>query len=228
MVNGFDVFIVLAFVICMWRGWRRGLVRVVYGLLSVSIAIFLAGMLYPMVRNGLMNTPVAWSIQNWIVDSLGISGLAASGITAQAQAIEGLPLPEGLREMLIINNNPAVYDVLGVGALEEFIAVYITGLIINAVSAILVFVAVLIIMGQLSRNLRIFNRIPIIRGVNRSGGALVGSIVGLVIVWLVLGVVAFFEGATTAQVPDQFYGALLAPFFHQNNILVDMLFALGF
>lgn len=224
MVSGYDVFIALVLAFCFWRGYRRGLVRMIFGLASVFLAVWLASILHPMVYNGLIHTPIAWTLQDWVSDTLGISGLVAQGVTAQSEAIDSLPLPEAMRTMILANNNPAMHDILGVSALEEFIAVYVTSLILRIVSAILVFVVVSMVMGSLSRKLRLVNRIPIIGKANRAGGAAVGVAGGTLMVWAVLSFIAFAESATdTAHLPPSLEGTIIAAFFHHNNLILNIL-----
>lgn len=222
-ISGYDVLIVVILGFCIYRGWRRGLVRTVYGLFSVFVAVALANLFHGVVGGLLAGTPLFGMLQAVAADSLGLSGLMAQGITAQAEAIYALPLPDHLRMMIMANNNPEMHDIFGVTALEEFIAAYIAGLIINMVSVIIVFILVSLVMRTLSRSLGLFNRLPVIGKLNRAGGAVAGAALGTFAIWVILAVVAFAEAPGPGQLPPSLEGAVLAGFFHHNNMLLDFL-----
>jgi len=219
IISGVDIFVVIVIALCVFRGYRRGLVRALFDLVSNVLAMVVTYMFSGTVAALLRQTPLFGWMQGGIADRLGIGDMVGAGVTniiGQADVIAGLHLPEQILSLLHENNNPEVFNMLGVTALEDYISGFLASMVLSGISALLVFAAVSIILRQISRGLGFFNRIPIIGGLNRWGGAAGGAVIGTVIVWVV-----FALAALAPFVDLGIENTVVARYLYENNLLTD-------
>lgn len=89
-----------------------------------------------------------------------------------------------LSKLLQAHNTAEEYARLGVERLSDYIAAYTTALVMKVIAALLVFIIAEIILHILLALSEVIERIPIIGGINRVLGTLLGATIGLLIVWL--------------------------------------------
>ena len=220
-VSGLDVLIVIILAITTFNGYRRGLIRAVFDLVSKIIALILTYMFSGSLASFLRQTPLFSWIQTGIAGALGLGEVIGAGIDsviAQADTIAGLPLPHQIRTLLHENNNPEVHNALGITHLEDYITGFIAAVIINIFSAIAVFLAVFTILMMISKSLGLFNYIPIFGKMNRLGGAFGGAAIGTFLIWLIFAVMSLLP---FGEPYDLVSGTAIAGFFYENNLLMD-------
>jgi len=196
-MNALDIGMLVVLTIFAMLGYHKGLVHTVYRLVSFFLALFLAVRLHPFVSRVLRETFVYDGIRERIAESTYLEAAFREhapspgiGIALQERTtIEALPVPGPLRELLYDNNTPAVRDVLRVGTLEDFIAGFLANIVINVISLLVVFVIVLLLLKLVGHVLHIVDKLPVVSTINRLGGFVVGSLLGLGVVWLGLVVV---------------------------------------
>ncbi|MCL2674576.1 MAG: CvpA family protein [Defluviitaleaceae bacterium] len=223
IVSGIDIIVVAVLCVFIYSGYRKGLLRMIFGLFSVFFAIALANVFYGVVSSALRQTPMFPWLQEQVTNALGLSELISANINdviAQADIIEGLQLPRFVIALLHANNNPEVFNMLGITFIEEYIASFVALIIINIISAVIVFLLVLTVLKIVSKSLRMFNHIPIIGGLNRLGGAACGAAFAMLAIWSVLAVVWFME---TGEAHAVIYETMLTRFFYENNLILDFL-----
>ena len=89
-----------------------------------------------------------------------------------------------LSRLLQAHNTAEEYARLGVERLSDYIAAYLTVLIMKIIAALLVFILAEIILHILLVLSEVIDRIPVIGGINRVLGAILGAAIGLLIIWL--------------------------------------------
>ncbi|MCL2851619.1 MAG: CvpA family protein [Defluviitaleaceae bacterium] len=220
-ISGLDVLIVIILVLSIFHGYRRGLIRAVFDLLSNIIALVATYFLSGALASFLRQTPLFTWIQTGIANALGLSDMISENINnviVQADTIAGLPLPENIRAMLHEHNNPEVHSVLGITMLEDYITGFVATMIINLISAIAVFLTVFAILMLISQGLRVFNYLPVFGKLNRMGGALAGAAIGTFLIWLIFAVMTLLP--LTGDY-DLTRDTIIAGFFYENNLLLD-------
>ena len=124
---------------------------------------------------------------------LGMLGLTADDILSvigeipkdvQIQQIENAPFPEFLKEQLLENNNTAIYNELGVNSFPNYVAAYLSRMILNLVAFLVTFLLAIIIVKALMFAVNIIGELPVLGIVNHLGGGALGLVLALVIVWL--------------------------------------------
>lgn len=102
----------------------------------------------------------------------------------QIKELESSPIPQFLKDLLVENNNSAIYGELGVKTFPEYVASYISRLVLNLLSFLVTFLVAIIIVRALMFAVNIIGELPVLGFVNHLGGGVLGAVMGLVIVWI--------------------------------------------
>ena len=192
---GVGLFVVLMVAI----GLKRGLVKMAFSLASVFIILILVNILTPSVKQILKATPVYddihKSIQHYVDDHIKEStkDMTKTGVNAQKKIIKGLPLPNGVIDDLIENNNQDNYVEMQVESFSEYITESLSDMVLSAITFVLVLIVVTILIIVLICVLNLVTKLPVIRTFNTAGGALIGLVEALVVVWVACIVVTIFS-----------------------------------
>ena len=142
----------------------------------------------------------------------------------QTALIEAMPLPEFLKEALLENNNPVIYQLLHAESLKEYIAGYLANVCINVLSVAAAFVLIYIVVKVVINALHLFSKLPGLNFLNRFSGFLVGGAKGLVCVWLAGIVLTFFQcRGAFAELFSAMERTFFAGYFYENNILLQLI-----
>ena len=225
-VHIMDVVFIAIVLLCIANGYRRGLVKSVFGLFSVIIALVIANRLYPIVSGALRQVDFVYSgVKTWLIDRLGLyDQLQDQTLAAQNRLIEELPLPGFITDLLLNHNNAELYRLFDVSAVEDFIAGYIANMLLNTLALVLTFVLALLIMRLIGKSLNIVSKIPVIGQLDRLGGALCGVVSGILLVWVIVAVGVLL--LTTAAIAPWVAAAnesWLAFIFFDSNLILRMI-----
>lgn len=224
-MNYIDLIVIIVMGLSVMLAARKGLILAVFDLLSWVVALILTYMLYPIVSRMLLNTPIYTSIRDGISSRLNLTeGVQDLTIWAQNEIITSLPIPEFLQELMLQHNNPAIYQMLNVSSLEEFISSYVANIAINIMSCIIVLILVLIGLRFIAGTLNIISKLPIINSMNKLGGAAVGVLKGTIAIWIM------FLGMSLMALHENHYNILLEVeessiglWFYQNNVILNFM-----
>lgn len=187
----------------------------------------------------LSGTPLA-ELNEDQLHAIGELDLDRYGITAQdiLQVIGEIPqdqqikqikeavLPEFLKDNLLENNNSTIYEELGVSTFPEYVAAYISRMIVKVVSFLVTFLLAIIIVKALMVAVDILGELPGVGALNRFGGAVVGIFVALLIVWLAFLVITVMYsteiGKTCFEMIEQ---SSILTFLYEKNLLLMKLLA---
>ena len=208
----------------MLYGHYRGFLRKCVSVGALIITIMAVRYATPYVTGFLQeNTQIRQSVAQMMVQATGIDGLQEEQEdmpALQRIAIENLKLPQSMKDALIENNNSEVYQLLGVDRFIEYVSTYLAGMLINAIVSVLMFLATFILIQLLVRWLDLIARLPIIYGLNKIAGALLGLAHGLLLLW-VGGLLLDLFSATPlgSSLMDQVRESAWLSFLYQYNLL---------
>ena len=125
-------------------------------------------------------------------------GNVAGTISSQLQknAIEELPLPSVLKNLLIRNNTEKIYKDLAVNSFNDYVPKFMANLIMNIISFVVTWLIVASFIWLAVMTLDVIANLPIIHGVNQMLGLVLGAGQALVIVWIAFLAITVF--ASTA------------------------------
>lgn len=203
-------------------GYCRGFIKLAVTILSLVVTIFIVQMATPHVSKFLREaTPLYTTIQEMVDETVGMADMPMEEIPLndQIDLIDGFSLPALLKGALIENNNSEVYKVLGVLRFKEYISSYISNTIVNAISFLLAFIFIYTIFKIIIFALDIVSRLPVINGINRIAGGVLGLLQGLIIIWLLSLTVTAFTGTTWGDIIfRQIEANKFLTFLYENNI----------
>jgi len=229
-MNILDFVLISIVVVCAWVGYQKGLVRTLYRFVSFILALFLAGRLYPIVAGFLRDSALYDSISGRIASATSIenafrNNAPAPDVTEATRGtdiINSLPLPDALRNTLYERNTPDMFELLGVRTVEEHITGFFANIVINAISLIVVFVLVLVILHFIGKALNIVDMIPIVSSFNRAGGLGAGVLIGIGVVWLaVFAITMFFATGVSEGFSEAIQGSSVVSWMLDRGWMVS-------
>lgn len=176
-----DFLLVIVFVACVWMAARRGIFNALSGLLG-SVAGLLGALLLTPRLSGFtarLIRPFLGGMVRRAADSIGLTELLPSSVVEDTRAgfaslLQALSVPEDLWDGLAASAQAAgeqIADAAGQALAEQLAPVLTFVVLFLAIQ-----LAVRIVCSLLSLD------IPILRSVNRLGGALLGALTGLCMV----------------------------------------------
>lgn len=229
MLNYLDWAIIIIFILFILIGIGKGLIRSVFNFISLIASVIITKNLYPYVAKFMRSSGTLFDkIKQFFVEAMDLeTTVNALGKTAQNNFIESLQLPEFIKQPLMENNNIEAYDLFHVDTFENYIAGFLSNIIISGIAILTVFIISLLLLKIIGGILDLASRLPVIHQLNKTGGALVGLLQAYIII-CVLVIVAIIAlpcsnefNFLVAMENSRFVG-----FFIRNNFLLDMLLAL--
>lgn len=211
-------------------GHYKGFIRLAVSMATLIVTLIIVHVAMPKVTVFIKeNTPV----YSWIVEHTKNTMESAIGIeddiqmpAKQRQAIENLPLPQDVKEMLLENNNSQMYEILGVNAFIEYIGNYLANMILNWVGYVIMFFAVYIFLRIVMKWLDIMAKLPVLSGMNQIAGAILGGVQGLFFLWLMsLLLTACASASWATAILRQVEASAWLSFLYDYNLLSKL--ALG-
>ncbi len=186
-------------------GLKRGMLKMVFSLVSVIVVLLLVNLLTPPVKQLLKMTPVYTGVQSSIEKYIennvetATENVTQTGVSAQKKIIDNLPLPLEVRNSLKKNNTEESYEILKVDSFAGYIAEALADMILGAITFILLFVVLTILVKILVHILDIAAKLPVIKTFNSIGGAILGFFESIIIIWILCIVVTAFSSTDWGQ-----------------------------
>lgn len=141
----------------------------------------------------------------------------------QISAIENAKLPKVFREMLLENNNAEIYGNLGVGTFGEYVGTYLAKIIADFVGFLLTLLVVTIVVRTIIYALGIISDLPVIGGLNRIAGGVLGLVTGVIAIWIILiAVTLLYTTAIGEECFRNIADSQILTFLYENNPLLEM------
>lgn len=203
---------------------KVGFIRTVYGLLSSFIALALAFFIYPVIEYILKLTPIYEGIKTWMMDKLPEIGNV--GLQGQATIIKDSLswMPEFITDKMVRNNNPEIYELLGVSNLIEYITTFVANLCIMGIAIVICFILVKVGLIVGVGVLDLVAKLPLLKTANKWAGFAVGLIKGVFIVWLICLVVPFIMMIPgLSSLNSLIEESVLMQMFYNHNLILQIL-----
>lgn len=207
----------------MIRGYSNGLIKTAFSIFAVLIALILAVTISPYVSKVIQGNEKVFEFIDDRVSTSVNKEKEETIETEQTNAINELHLPNSLKKALIENNNPEVYKVFKVDSFQKYISNYISCIILNAISFVFVFALAMILIKILANALDLISKLPIINGLNKMGGILIGFMHGLIVLWvLCIVLTAFSSTAIGVTLFEHINSSRLLTVIYDNNLLLSV------
>lgn len=204
-------------------GMKAGLIKTVFSLCSMIAAIVLTWWISPIVNDYMKgNVKIYNAISEKVEKILPFSDDEYKE-SEQDAFIDELHLPKSIKDSLKENNKAKVYQEmeLGINNFKGYVCSYLTGVIINAISFIITFVVILILLWVICIALDLVSKLPLLHQINKLAGLAAGFVHGLVIVWILMILLTVFGSSSFGQEAMQIIeeDAVLS-FIYNNNFLL--------
>lgn len=182
----------------MLYGHDRGFLKLAVSMFALILSIYLVKLALPKVSGYLRtHTSIETTIQKALLKQTGLDRMEEQELqssAAQQQAIDSLALPDNIKKLLEVNNNADFWNRLGVRQFTEYVADYLSRLILNYAGFAILFVLVWILLHLLIRFADIFTRLPVLHGLNQIAGAVLGIAEALIYLWIAFFVLSALSG----------------------------------
>ncbi|MCC8081220.1 MAG: CvpA family protein [Lachnospiraceae bacterium] len=196
-MNWLLIVILVIFLIFVIRGWRRGLLKMLFSVISIVILIALVAWATPHISTLIReNTGIYTMIENRCTEAIQSrveSGLE-SGVSQSSDSI-GVSLPETITAYIVGGGENAlaesgVYETAGSNAADW---------ILSGAAFLIAVILAIIIVKLIGHALGIVNHIPIIGGINRVLGLFAGGFEAFVVVSLLFLFTALIAGTESGN-----------------------------
>ena len=208
------------------NGCRRGFIKEAVSVLFVILSMVIVWFVNPYVNRFLTdNTPVYRMVEEGC-RSFAQDHLPQGAVTSaegQTALIEGLALPELLAEGMEVNNTQEIYQALGVNNFFQYIAEYLARTAVNALSLLISYFLASLLLRTVAYALDLFAKLPVIRGVNKAAGGLLGGAKCVFLIWILMVAATFLCNTEIgAEVLKMINNDTILSFLYNKNILIKI------
>lgn len=209
-------------------GRHRGFIRTVFALFSMIFALLLTSWVSPVVSKELQKNEKAMSFVTNKVAKIVTGDKIGNKKTDQLDYIGKLPLPKTVKNTLIENNTTDIYKAMGVDSFKDYITSAVSRIIINAAVYFAITILIIIGLALLCQILDIISKLPLINGLNKTAGLLVGLLQGLIVIWIGCIFITMISSSKLGQTifelinQDKFLSLI-----YNNNLLLRFITNLG-
>lgn len=208
MLNIADIVLIAIIAVFIIVGSVRGLVKTLFGLGSIVVAIILSLTLYPIVSDALATSKVGAIVQESVSNLLGQNEQAAT--TTENESA----LPEFVQNSI---DNAAQQT-------TQALSATVTEAALNIISMLIVFVLVKILLWIIAKILDLATKLPVIHSCNKLLGGVLGCVSGILIIYLLLGLLTFTTLLnTTSDFGRTVQNSFILSQMYENNILLYFL-----
>lgn len=205
-------------------GLKVGFIKTVFSLFSMLLAITLTTWISPLVNDFMRGNDKIYNTITSKVDQFLSMDDEEVKSNEEIETIEGLRLPQSLKDSLIENNNKEIYKALAIDNFKDYINNYLAGVIVNALSFVITFFVIMAFLWALCIALDLISKLPLLNGVNKTAGLLAGLLHGLVIVWVFFLIITVFGGTKIGQQALEMIGeSEILSFIYNNNLLLKFI-----
>ncbi|MBE6757060.1 MAG: CvpA family protein [Ruminococcaceae bacterium] len=181
-----DVAVILIVVLCVWRGFRHGLVRTAVMLVGFMLAAFVAGQAATPLAQGIYNAAIAPRVEAVVTERL--QELGDTEITVGLETLFGegtmlIPYFESMGWDTAVTVSPSDRSEQAFQqAIRPAVAKVLQPAVVyllEAVISFLLFVLLLVAVSLLSRLLDAVFKLPLLKQLNRFGGLAAGFLTGV-------------------------------------------------
>ncbi|MDY3929038.1 MAG: CvpA family protein [Clostridia bacterium] len=214
----FDIIVLAVFLICIVHASKKGLIRASYGIVSIVLTIVLMAVFQDRITEAVKKSPFGQNAETKIEQALN-ENLSKSNEESEEEKNEikfGLPL--FLKEFT--DNKTEMIE----QAKTEFVketAESISASLINIVSIVVLYFLIRLVLFILLRITDAVFKLPLLKTVNKLGGALLGIINALFIIYILCAALIWFiPGDSTGAVKEAVNQTYITKYFYNDNLLL--------
>ncbi len=218
----FDIIVIILFILGIFKGIKKGAVKICYEFISFFLSLYIARVLYIYVKPLLEVFGVTKWVNEGIENFINFDVSENLTIYEKVTFLEELNLPDSLVDFLAKNNNIEIYTQLGVEKFEDYIISMLSMLSINLIAIFVVFVLASIVLSIIGVSLKIIQKIPVIGTIDKILGGGVQVLLftlNLFILNLILLVTVTFDGLNPLR--DFVEGSIFGNYQYLGGIALE-------
>lgn len=223
-MNWLTIIVIIILGVSMVGGYRKGFVRLVVSFASVLLTLIIVTAITPYIGEAIKTqTGLYDMIQESCVKGLKSSGQENTQIKEET-LLESEKLPDVVKYALAAGGNEYTGNILeGIGA-YDYIGDFVANMVIHIIAFIVAFLVITIIFRVTILSLGFVNKIPVINGINKVAGGLVGLLQGLIVIWIGFLVIFLCSGTSLGKdLIAQINQSIILNFFYDNNLLLQLI-----
>ena len=230
-----EIAVAVYILVMVLQGHHKGFIRLAVSATAMLITLVTVNYAMPYVTDWLKHdTPVYETLKEKMAESVGIDDILNNlGLETQTQKadewliIEELPLPDQLKNLLVENNNIEVYRLMGVEFFRDYIGGYLADTVLKAVVFVVLFILVYLTLKVLVIWLDLIAKLPILSGINKMAGAVLGGIQALLFIWILCIVLTIFSRTEIGRIVfEQVNASLWLSWLYDHNMLANLILGL--
>jgi len=208
----FDIILVAILLLCIFLGYKKGLIKVGVKLVAFLVAVIVTIILYhPIANLVIKNTQIDENIESFIIDHMtqeqieNEDGNVATYVKNYAQNAV-IEAQNSAAQMMAksVSENVIGIAVMIVLFLVVRIGIVLIGAIVDAIA-----------------------NLPILKQFNELGGILYGTLKGLFIIYVILAIIFFISSLNGIDtITEAINNSFITRFFYDNNLILKLLFKL--
>lgn len=224
-MNVLLIVVIIILALNAFAGLQRGLIKTLFSIFSLIIALLLTVFISPSISSRLQNSEKVMNYFTEKVDEIlnleenlkEVGNKAAD----QLKVIDELPLPKSIKSSLIKNNNKQIYNALDVTNFADYLTRSIACFILSAVVFLICFIIILVVLKILCFTLDIISKLPILNEINKLAGFALGLLQGLIILWIGCIILTAFGSTEWGQSAfSMIKESKLLEFIYNNNLIL--------
>lgn len=201
---------------------RKGLAGALLRFMPTLLGIFLSWKMSSGVIKFVRETALFSFISDKIEGGLNHENILPDmTMSAQNEIISGMDVPDFIKDALITNNNSVVYKIFDAGTLQDYIAGFLTNVLVSVAVVVLLYFIGLAAGRLILKLFNMANDIPVLGFFSRLGGFIVGLAKGLCVIWVIGIIITFFcFEPWAAGLMTAIEESTAAGWLYRNNILL--------
>lgn len=218
-----DIIILVIILVFAIVGYYRGMVKSIITLCSSIVALAMSFVVYPLVNQILRLTVLYTLVYSGVFDKVKGADFG-KGLQSQGKAITSNIdwLPKFLTEQIVNNNNNAMYKLLKVNTIQEYISTYITDMIMSMIAIVMTWFLIKVVLVWVLKAMgSIIEKLPIISQCNQLGGLIAGLLKGILTLSIIALIIpTFIAIPSLSQLGNVMQDSMILQILYEHNLVI--------
>lgn len=210
-----DLIIIAIILLCTFIGYKKGLIGVIFKIVSFFIAILVAFILSAPISNWIVdNTAISQNMQNAIVEKFTEDNIESEGVEKEDV--------NNTSQIVVDYINKQVTEVKNAGIKSA--AGEIAKTVIRIIVMVILYVVTKIILFFFRKLAEALAELPVLKQFNKLGGTIYGILKGFLIVYVILAILSLIAPMVNSNnLFEMINSSVIGSIMYNNNILLNIL-----
>lgn len=219
-MNTLTLIVIAIIAVFGFIGHAKGFLKMMLSILSLALTLYVATLISPYISAWLQQTNLYDSVYEGTYTYVN-DALRQSTVGDIQSAMDQLQLPENIQNYVLAGEN-IIMDRVGIA---QIIAERLTAMVFDVLVFLVTFAGAMIIIKLLFAAVNLMSHLPIIHGVNKIAGLILGILEGLVVVWVFFIIISLTNGSEFAyNMYAQINESAFLTFLYNKNVIMSLLF----